>query len=478
MPSRPFQSLLLALSCATLGAHAGSWPMFRGPNGSGVADDAQPPLAISPTNLVAWSAALPWSPSSPVVAGDRLYLTTFADGTLETRAFATTDGRLLWKHGFPASSLEAFHDTEGSPAASTPATDGTTVVSYFGSVGLVALDSDGRERWRQPMEKAMTDGNFGSGTSPIIAGDQVILCRDHSRGSAILSFDLKSGAPRWTTPRPESPTSYSTPVIWRHDGTEEIVSAGSLSMRGYDPATGAERWVMRGLPSYTCTTPVIAENLMVFAGWAPGKADSPWPTWESIAEKQDKNQDGWISPEEFADGPVWFKAQDIDSNGRLEKSDWDTIGSLMKRGENVLLAVRAGGRGDVTATHAAWKFTKGLPYVPCPIAYRGRVYLIKDGGMMSSFDARTGEPAYVQERIGAMGNYYASPVAADGRLYVASLQGVVTVVRAGGEKPEILHRAEFGERIAGTPALVGHRLYLRTQSKLYAFGSTPAPASP
>lgn len=195
----------------------------------------------------------------------------------------------------------------------------------------------------------------------------------------------------------------------------------------------------------------------------------PFPTWASTVEGQDKNGDGWLSVEEFAAGPAWFKAQDIDGNGRLEKSDWDAIGSLMKRGENVLLAIKPGGAGDVTETHVAWKFTKGLPYVPCPLYYQGRVYLVRDGGMMSSFDAKTGEPKYVQERLGTMGSYYASPVAADGRIYLASLQGAVTVVRAGGDKPEVIHRADFGERIAGSPALVGNRLYLRTETSLFAF---------
>lgn len=468
-------ALLLAAPAAVTAA--AEWPMFRGPNGAGISGTARPPLAISPTNLVAWKTPVPWAPSSPVVAGDRLFLTTYSDGKLQTRGYSATDGSLLWTATAPTDGLEEFHQSEGSPAAASPATDGEIVVSYFGSAGLVAHDRQGRELWTHRLPVAVTSGNFGSGTSPLIHGDRVFLNRDQTRGSSILAVNLKTGEKLWETPRPESPTSYGSPVVWTHSGVTEITASGALTMRAYDPATGSERWVLRGLPSFTCTTPVLGDGLLFFAGWSPGKADSPWPTWESTLEKSDKNGDGWIALDEFADGPVWFKAQDVDGNGRLERADWDAIGGMMQRGENVLLAVKPGGAGDITDTHVAWRFTKGLPYVPSPLHYDGRVYLIRDGGMASSFNARTGEPYYSQERIGTMGSYYASPVAADGRIYLASLQGVVSVLKAGGEKPEVLHRAEFGEKIAATPALAGRRLYLRTQSQIYAFEDRPAGGS-
>ncbi|MFN0068815.1 MAG: PQQ-binding-like beta-propeller repeat protein [Limisphaerales bacterium] len=462
---------LLLVAPAALSAEA-EWPMFRGPNASGVSLNARPPLAIGPTNLVAWQMPVPGAPSSPVVAGDRLFLTAFAEGKLQTRGYSAKDGSLLWTAILAADKLEEFHATEGSPAAASPATDGATVVSYFGSAGLAAYDANGRERWTHRLPVAVTSGNFGSGTSPLIHDGKVFLNRDQTRGSLILALSLKDGKRLWETSRPESPTSFGSPIVWTHSGVTEIVASGALSMRAYDPATGAERWVLRGLPSFTCTTPVLGQDLLFFAGWSPGKADSPWPTWESTVEKADKNGDGWIALEEFEDGPAWFKAQDLDGNGRLERADWEAMGGLMKRGENVLLAVKPGGAGDVSGTHVAWRFTRGLPYVPSPLYYDGRVYLIRDGGMASSFNAATGEPYYTQERIGTMGGYYASPVAADGRLYLASLQGVVSVLKAGGGKPEILHRADFGEKIAATPALAGRRLYLRTESKLYAFEET------
>jgi outer membrane protein assembly factor BamB len=133
------------------------------------------------------------------------------------------------------------------------------------------------------------------------------------------------------------------------------------------------------------------------------------------------------------------------------------------------VAVKPGGRGDITKTHVAWNATRGLPYVPSPLFYEGRLYLIRDGGMMSCFDAKTGKPFYAQERLEAADKYYASPVAADGRIYLASLAGKLTVVKAGGDRPEVLHQANFGERIFATPAPVGRNLYLRTATKLFAF---------
>lgn len=447
-----------------------SWPAFRGPNGSGTAATAKPPVKFGPTENALWKVEVPWSPSSPCVWGNHIFLTTFANDKLETRAYDRRDGKLLWTRAAQANKLEEFHQTEGSPAASTPVTDGKHVVVYFGSIGLLAYDFSGKELWRLPLPVASTAGNFGSGTSPVISGDLVFLNRDQASDCSVLAVRLRDGKKAWETPRPASPTSYGSPILWKHDGVEELVVAGSLFMKGYDPKTGAERWVIRGLPSYTCTTPVIGDGMLFFGGWAPGKADSPWPSWASVVEKEDKNGDGVITLDEFANGPAWFKAQDIDGDGKLTSKDWDTIGNLMKQGENVLLAVKPGAKGDATATHVAWKYGRGLPYVPSPVHYDGRVYLIKDGGMMSSFDALTGKPFYAQERIPAQGSYYASPIVADGRIYVFSLDGKATVVKAGGEKPEVLHQANFGERIAGTPALVEDKMYLRTQTKLYAFG--------
>ena len=166
---------------------------------------------------------------------------------------------------------------------------------------------------------------------------------------------------------------------------------------------------------------------------------------------------------------------DVDHDGKITRKDWDVLMARNAKGQNVVVAIKPGGSGEITQTHVAWTLNRGLPYVASPLFYEGRVYFIKDGGMLSSLDAKTGKPYYLQERIEAPGSYYASPVASDGHIYLASLPGKVTVVKAGGDKPEILHQADFGERIFATPALVGDRIYLRTQRKLYALGGARTP---
>ena len=165
-----------------------------------------------------------------------------------------------------------------------------------------------------------------------------------------------------------------------------------------------------------------------------------------------------------------MRGMDRTRDGKFTSEDWELLKKGDARADNLLLALKPGGRGDISESHVAWKYRRALPYVPSPLIYEGRIYFVKDGGLMSSLDAKTGEPFYAQERLGANGNYYASPVAADGRIYVASLPGKLTVVKAGGNKPEVLHQVDFGTRILATPALVGDRIYLRTATHLWAFG--------
>ena len=195
------------------------------------------------------------------------------------------------------------------------------------------------------------------------------------------------------------------------------------------------------------------------------------PTWEKFLEEHDKNKDGVVTLDEFDEASRdFYRGFDVNRDGKIDKTDWDQITASLAKGENVLVAVKPGGRGNISQTHVAWKATRGLPYVASPLFYDGRIYLIKNGGMFSSFEAKSGKPFYIQERLEAGGNYYSSPVAADGRIYLASVSGKLTVVKAGGEKPEVLHQADFGERIFATPAIAGDKLFLRTRSTLYAFG--------
>ena len=191
-----------------------------------------------------------------------------------------------------------------------------------------------------------------------------------------------------------------------------------------------------------------------------------------MVKPADTDNDGVVTLEEMtaANMGAFFKALDFNADGKITPDDLAAMQAQMAKGENVLVAIKPGGKGVLNESQIAWKQTKGLPYVPSPLFYKDSVYIVRDGGIISSYDAKTGKPHYQQERLDAIGNYYASPVAADGRIYVASLNGRVTVLEAGGEMPKVLNRADFGERISATPALVGKVIYYRTVTALYAFG--------
>jgi outer membrane protein assembly factor BamB len=466
-------TIFLGLAC-TLAASAAvspNWPQFRGVNAAGLAPDAKPPVKFGPTEGVRWSIEMPWSPSSPSVWGDRIFLTTFDQAELETRCHDRKDGRLLWSRRIKPDAIEEHHRQDGSPAASTPATDGRHVVSYFGSFGLVCHDFAGKELWRHPLPLAESGGKFGTGTSPIIIGKKVLLNRDQYQYSSLLCLDVETGKKIWDAPRPDAAGSFGTPVLWRNNGVDEIVLAGSTRLKGYDLATGAERWVIDGVTGMVCTSPVIGDGMLFFAAWSPGQADAPRQPWEEFLKRNDKNGDGVVHLEELdVSRRDYTRGLDRTRDGKFTREDWEIMKAGDARAENLLIAVKPGGQGEIAETHVAWKVRKGLPYVSSPLYYEGRVYFVRDGGIVSCVDAKTGEPYYAQERLGANGNYYASPVAADGRIYFASLPGKMSVVKAGGTKPEVLHQVDFGTRILATPVLVGDMMYVRTATHLWAFG--------
>src|SRR5205085_4503723 len=187
------------------------WPQFRGPGGSGVAEGQKPPVELGLDKNLRWKVAVPPGMSSPIVAGDNLVLTAFENDKLYTIAYRRADGSEAWRREAPAKEIEKFHKSEGSPAASTPATDGERIVVYFGSCGLLCYDLTGKEQWKVEMAPAVIAGNFGSGTSPIVADGLVVLVRDETTNPRILAFDAITGSPRWEKKRP-SRVSYCTPV--------------------------------------------------------------------------------------------------------------------------------------------------------------------------------------------------------------------------------------------------------------------------
>lgn len=464
------------LTTAALGADAPAWPQFRGPGGSGVADTQKPPVEFGPDKNVKWKVKVPPGFSSPIVAGENLVLTAFENGKLYTIAYRRADGAEAWRAEAPAATIEPYHKTEGSPAASTPATDGERIVSYFGSCGLVCYDLAGKELWKFELPPPNLPGNFGSGVSPVIADGTVVLVRDEASGSKILAVDVATGSRKWEKPR-QSPVSYCTPAVWDTPAGRQVVAAGHGRMVGYDLKTGDEKWSVTGMPSGCCASPVVADGALLFAGWSPGGPDdkeSQMPPFDAMLQKMDKDGDGAISRAEGGkEFEGFFDALDTNKDGKITRDEYNTLLKFMAEGKNSVFAVKAGGTGDVTTTHVLWKKTKGMPYVASAIAYRGQYVMVKDGGMVTAYDAKTGKEIYVQERAVSAGRYYASPVAANGHIYFTCLDdGTVTVLKAGADEPEVVAKnPKLGERVAATPAIADDTLYIRTAGHLYAFAA-------
>ncbi len=470
----------LLTTCLAFLASAGfaaipEWPQFRGPSGSGVAADAKPPVAFGPEKNVKWKVAAPSGASSPVIVGDMLLLTAFDAGKLFTIAYSTASGEELWRAEAPAKSIEAFHKTEGSPAASSVATDGKTVVSYFGSCGVFAYDLSGKELWKYELPTAKTVADFGTGVSPVLAEGLVILQRDEMNGPKILALDAATGQLKWETKR-ESLASYGTPAIWDTDSGKQIVCCGYGRMVAYDLQTGAEKWSIAGMPSANCTTPVVSDGILYYSGWSPGDAEDSefkFPKFEDLLEPADANKDGQISREEseqtFLKG--FFDSNDTNKDGQLTREEWDAMIKYMSASKNSVFAVKPGGQGDVTSTHVVWRKTKGMPYVPSAILVAGQYFMVKDGGLCTAYDAKTGKDVYVQKRAAANGRYYASPVAANGNIYVVTLDdGTFTVLKAGADAPEVVaENPKLDEKTSATPAIAGGTIYVRTANHLWAF---------
>src|SRR6476646_7738966 len=260
------------LATAVAGSDVNSnlvWPQFRGPGGSGVADGQKPPVELGPDKNVKWKIETPSGASSPIVVADKLILTAFDGGKLYTIAYRRSDGKEIWRQEAPAHEIEPYHKVEGSPAASTCATDGQRIVSYFGSCGLFCYDLGGKELWKLEMPTAQTAADFGSGTSPIIVDGLAVLVRDVGNGSKMLALDAATGSLKWEKPR-QSMASYGTPVVWDAPGGKQLITAGHGRLIAYDLKTGDEKWSVAGMPSAPCTSPVVADGVVYFGGWSPG----------------------------------------------------------------------------------------------------------------------------------------------------------------------------------------------------------------
>jgi len=457
--------------------HAADWPQFRGPNASGVADGSPLPEKIGPERNLIWKVEIPVGHSSPVIVGERIYLTGVrVEGEkkrLVTFALNRVNGGLLWERDAPHKSLEKVHQV-GNHAQPTCAADADGVVSFFGSSGLYCYDREGKQLWHRPFGPFPND--FGAGASPILVGDRVLLNQDHDNGSFLIALDRKTGAPAWKVDRSEFPRGYSTPIVWDVDGKKQIVVAGTLRAVGYDLQTGDEVWTVRGLARILNMTPVIgADNTLYVAAWAPGADENDRiaaPPFAELIKEGDKNGDGVLQADEVPQSQGELKSRftqiDRDKTGTITKDEYEAMRRIFATAQNLLVAIKPGGRGDITATHVMWSQKKQLPYVPSPLVYRGHLFMVKNGGVFSCIDLKTGKVGK-SERVYGKSNYYASPVAGDGKIYLFGEKGDFSVVKAGAEWEE-LSWGKLNETVFATPAIVDGRVYVRTEKALWCFG--------
>jgi len=440
-------TVVLALTATAFAQkHAsGNWPSFRGDHAAGVADGANLPEhwdAEKGTNIK-WKAQIPGlAHSSPVVWGDRIFVTTaissrgnasfkrglYGDGDAsddrssqqwKLYSIDKRTGKIVWEQvAFEGIPREKRH-IKSTYANATPATDGRYVVAFFGSQGLYGYDFKGRQIWKKDLGRInagaydLPDYEWGTASSPIIYKDLVIVQCDQQQGAFLIAVDIKTGKTVWNTPREELP-SWGTPTIYPGTRRVELITNASNFIRGYDPETGKELWRLGGSSKITAPTPVFSGDLIVVA------------------------------------------------SGR--------------RPEAPIFVIRAGANGDISLSgqqqsnaHVVWTKQRSGSYMPTPLIYQSHLYVLQNQGILACYDLATGEQKYL-ERIPHQGSgFSASPVASDGKLYLSSEDGDVFVVKAG-PKFEIAATNRIGQPLMATPAISEGVMFVRAQNDLFAIG--------
>ncbi len=438
----------------------------------GVARDPQPlPGNFDEGAELVWRVELPAGNSTPCVCGDSIYLTTYQAEPLElaTVALERQTGKVRWRHVVPVETLEKFHPA-GSPASCSPACDGRRVFAFFGSYGLLCYDLQGQLLWTKRMGPFQDE--FGAASSPVLVDDLVIINQDHDVNSFIMAIRADSGETAWETSRAEFVRSYSTPLIIDVDGRKQIVVAGSLQLTGYDAASGERLWWVNGLSRIVDSTPCFADGRVYVATWTPGGDESDRIKMEPYADAlltYDANGDGKVGEDELPAGEIQtrFFRMDLNQDKLLDAAEWAKYSRVFDLAQNAAMSVNPRGTGDLTAG-IEWTYRRSLPTVPSSVVYQGALYMVKDSGIVTSLDATTGEPIQ-QGRAAGPGNYYASLVAGDGKVYLCSERGVVTVLAVADRSWEILASHDFGERIMATPVIDQGEFFLRTDAALRCY---------
>jgi outer membrane protein assembly factor BamB len=436
-PERLTSCFILGVAVAGLEAQTANWPAFRGANTAGISSTAVPTSwDLASSRNVAWKTPIPGlAHSSPIVWGDRIYVTTAVaasgrpgvkTGDVEKSGIdSATDtgphtwrliavdrqsGKIVWDRAIYQGVPRMKRHVKASHASATPATNGQVIVALIGSEGLFCFDMNGNLRWRTDlgvMDVGLVDDpsyQWGPASSPVIFGDRVIVQNDRHKDSFLAAYDLATGKEVWRTTHDEYP-SWATPLIVRMDARTELVTSAGKYIRGFDPETGRELWRLPDENTQVkVPSPVAAGDLVIVTGGYPP-------------------------------------------------------------GQRPIYAIRPGGSGTLTKQVLAWRTDRGAPYTGTPLVHQGIVYVCTDNGILSAYDAPSGERIYQQRVSTEAGGFSASPIAAGDRIYLASEEGDVFVLQAGREF-KLLATNRMGEVTMATPAATGNTLIVRTQTQL------------
>jgi outer membrane protein assembly factor BamB len=437
-------SLIGGLTVSGAQALETNWPQFRGPNARGTSASANPPEHWSATENVEWVAEIPgrgWS--SPIVWGDRVFVTTAVNsGNSEppkqglylggerpdaprpehewkVLCLDLASGKVRWEHVVHRGPPAGPTHLKNSYASETPVTDGERVYACVGGMGVFCLDYSGREVWSKPLEPHKIRAGWGTASSPVLHRDRLYLVNDNEEQSYLLALDKATGKEIWRVERDEK-SNWSTPCVWENDQRCEIVTAGTGKVRSYD-LEGKLLWWFKGMSSITIGTPYADQGLLYISS-------------------------GFI----------------------LDKS-------------RPVYALRPGGSGDLSLpagqtnnSSIVWCQPTAAPYNPTTLVYDGRLYVLRDLGELSAFNARTGELLYDRQKLPQGLRFTASPVAANGRVFCLNEDGVTFVVRAG-DRFELLQTNKLAEddMCLATPAVAGDHLLIRSAARLYCIGRKP-----
>ena len=439
------QCLLLALAQTAALAAPGAWTQFRGPGGSGVAEDCLPPLKVGEETL-AWQTPLPPGLSSPVLSQSRIFLTGVDDGRLVTIALYKKSGVEIWRKKAPEVPLQNVHKAN-TPASPSVLVDETRLYVYFGSFGLICYDHDGNEKWSKPLPTSKS--LYGASTSPIAYKDMLILVLDNDANleksklsqSKIIALNRETGDPVWEAQRPFLRSGWSTPTIWNHKEGDELVVLGHGRVVGYNPDSGEEKWFVKGFSRETIAVPVQGKGKVYLSsaqlgGGSDAEVD-PKPFWEAIL-RFDKNKDGKFARDEITEHFTWPLRPELplghpgwglplphDEKRRKDRQQgvfgwvdknkddfWteEELSSHMsnRRGRPILMAIKPGGSGELDDEHIAWELNRSVPEIPSPLFYQDFVYMVRNGGTLAAVDTEKGKLLY-RGRLGGTGQYSASP---------------------------------------------------------------------